>query len=65
MHLESRQRNAVAIYLRRGAALCVDHKREADSYRAGRMHNGSTHHDQAGTVPRVKIHPTQIILEED
>ena len=36
-NLESRQRSAVAIYRHCGAALCVDHKSEADSYRVARI----------------------------
>lgn len=49
-NLESRQRSAVAIYRHCGAALCVDHKSEADSYRVGGMRYGCAHQDQVGTV---------------
>ncbi|MCI0881304.1 MAG: DUF2180 family protein [Chloroflexi bacterium] len=44
-NLESRQRSAVAICRHCGAALCVDHKSEADSYRVGGMRYGCAHQE--------------------
>ena len=52
--LESRKQSAIAICLECGAALCLDHKRESDSYRVGGMRLGCAHHDLANTLQKAK-----------